>query len=128
MHSLLYDGVLKEPETIVRFGGEDDSRQKSTSSSPVQPLFTDTSSCQPLFTHSLQILHDPVGKGYKSAMHDSSPFLDRRQQAGLEKVLKDPLPSHSLFCSTALFAFWLRSSVVSVLFSLISEMALRCQH
>ena len=32
-----------------------------------------------------------------------------------------PTPLRPSFCSLALFAFWLRSSVVSVLFSLISE-------
>ena len=36
-----------------------------------------------------------------------------------------PRPFFSFFCSLALFAFWLRSSVVSVLFSLISEILLR---
>lgn len=36
-----------------------------------------------------------------------------------------PPPPTSLLFSLALFAFWLRSSVVSVLFSLISEILLR---
>lgn len=36
-----------------------------------------------------------------------------------------PSPSNFHFFSLALFAFWLRSSVVSVLFSLISEILLR---
>ncbi len=35
------------------------------------------------------------------------------------------LPTIAFFPSLALFAFWLRSSVVSVLFSLISEIVLR---
>ena len=132
MHCLLHDEVLKESERIHdAVWWRKWSRQKSTSPSAVQPLSPTLHPLCPVdhssFTHSLQILHDGVGKGYKPAMHDSSPFLDRRQQAGFEKVLKDHLPSYSLFCPTALFAFWLRSSVVSVLFSLISEMALRCQ-
>ena len=36
-----------------------------------------------------------------------------------------PVRPRAPFCSVALFAFWLRSSVVSVLFSLISETVLR---
>ena len=39
--------------------------------------------------------------------------------------MSDPLSFGFFFFSLALFAFWLRSSVVSVLFSLISETFLR---
>jgi len=52
-------------------------------------------------------VHGPSGLGYKNS---SSP-------AALSKFF--------FFSSPALFAFWLRSSVVSVLFSLISESVLR---
>jgi len=58
-----------------------------------------------------------------------------RQQTALSAqtthpAIYKPLPSRALwkflsFFSPALFAFWLRSSVVSVLFSLISESVLR---
>lgn len=45
----------------------------------------------------------------------------------LLKYLASPL-RNLFFLSLALFAFWLRSSVVSVLFSLISEIRLRSKH
>ena len=53
----------------------------------------------------------------------------KRARTNLDRYIRmAPLPPFGflfLLFSSALFAFWLRSSVVSVLFSLISETALR---
>jgi hypothetical protein len=48
-----------------------------------------------------------------------------RASAIVSEAILIPARPRPLFCSLALFAFWLRSSVVSVLFSLISETFLR---
>ena len=48
--------------------------------------------------------------------------------AGINISLPPHLLNFLLLFSSALFAYWLRSSVVSVLFSLISEIRLRSEH
>lgn len=54
-------------------------------------------------------------------------FRRRARSSAIEYIIAAPPPNfeHFFFFSLALFAFWLRSSVVSVLFSLISETTLR---